>query len=103
MRLSCGKNDKANMESPLEKVTCDGPLPVTGMAKALKIPVWLLENKMDFSSNEKELPPMEIVFMNCSIEYFLNSRQSPEPMFNKIVNRETAEHIIILNFIISSW
>ncbi len=44
------------MESPLEKVTCEGSPPVTGMAKALKIPVSLLENKIDLSSNEKETP-----------------------------------------------
>jgi hypothetical protein len=64
----------------------------------LKTPLWLLENKTLFSSNEKELPPMETVFMNCSIEYFLISRHSAGIGIEHNVNKEIAEHISALSF-----
>ena len=69
------RHDGQGIQSALEKVTCEAAT-VTGNDEGIENAALVARNKMNFSSNEKSTP-MEMVFMNCSMVYFLISRQSP--------------------------
>src|SRR5436853_6962260 len=65
-----------NVLSFVELVSCFGSPPPTGIEYTLKIPLLLLWNRIDFSSDENDAPPIRVVAMNCSIVYCLVPSES---------------------------
>src|SRR4051812_17760641 len=59
----------AKVLSFVELVSCLASPPDTGIVETLKIPLLLLWNRIDFSSEENEAPPIRVVPMNCSMVY----------------------------------
>jgi len=74
IRLSCGKNETAYVESFVKLVTgVHGP-PPTGTVYAFQTPVLFDEKRMRDSSAENDAPAMAVVSRNCSIVYCVAGR-----------------------------
>ena len=76
------------MESVVDLVRASAFPPVTGMLKALKMPLSLEENRILFPSAENDAPLTVVVAMNCSIEYCFNGRWLPEPLLAALAAAE---------------